>query len=75
MKRPEKGCGRDGAAGLPCPCQRISSTSPARRNPGKGWFGTRGGAFLRGTVIGHGVVPVEACLRILKMRATMEPSP
>ena len=36
------------------------------RNPGKGWFGTRGGAFLRGTVIGHGVVPVEACLRILK---------
>ena len=36
------------------------------RNPGKGWFGTRGGAFLRGTVIGHGVVPVEACLCILK---------
>ena len=36
------------------------------RNPGKGWFDTRGGAFLRGTVIGHGVVPVEACLRILK---------
>ena len=36
------------------------------RNPGKGWFGTRGGACLRGPVIGHGVVPVEACLRILK---------
>ena len=35
-------------------------------NPGREWFGTRGGAYLRGTVVGHGVVPVEAGLRILK---------
>ena len=35
-------------------------------DPGKGWFGTRGGAYLRGTIIGHGVVPVEAAIRILK---------
>lgn len=34
-------------------------------DPGTGWFGTRGGAYLRGTIIGHGVVPVEAALRIL----------
>lgn len=34
-------------------------------DPGKGWFGTRAGAYLRGTVIGHGVVPVEACIRSL----------
>lgn len=36
------------------------------RDPGQGWFQTRAGAYLRGTVVGHGVVPVEACLRILK---------
>ena len=35
-------------------------------DPGRGWFGTRGGAYLRGTVIGHGVVPVQTCIRILK---------
>jgi len=35
-------------------------------DPGRGGFGTRGGAYLRGTVIGHGVVPVQTCIRILK---------
>ena len=34
--------------------------------PGEGFFGTRGGNFLRGAIIGHGVVPVVQCLRILK---------
>jgi sugar phosphate isomerase/epimerase len=31
-------------------------------NPGKGWFKTRGGNFLRGSIIGHGEVPVRQCL-------------
>ena len=35
-------------------------------DPGKGWFGTRAANYLRGTIIGHGVVPVRQCLRILK---------
>ncbi len=30
-----------------------------------GFFGTRNGNFLRGTVVGHGVVPVDACMKIL----------
>ena len=30
------------------------------------FFGTRGGNYLRGTVVGHGVVPVDACMKILK---------
>jgi len=34
--------------------------------PGEGWFSTRGGNFLRGTIVGHGHVPVAACLRALK---------
>lgn len=35
-------------------------------DPGEGFFRSRGGAFLRGTVVGHGVVPLRRCLRALK---------
>lgn len=35
-------------------------------NPGKGFFPTRAGNLLRGTIVGHGVVPVKQCLSILK---------
>lgn len=35
-------------------------------NPGEGFFMSRGGNFLRGTVIGHGNVPVVQCFRALK---------
>ena len=34
--------------------------------PGQGWFSSRGGNALRGTIIGHGVVNVKKCLSILK---------
>lgn len=32
----------------------------------EGFFSTTGGNYLRGTVIGHGVVPVPKCINILK---------
>ena len=35
-------------------------------DPGEGFFSTRAGAFLRGTVAGHGVVPIKQCIRALK---------
>ncbi len=35
-------------------------------NPGKGFFKTRAGNYLKGTVVGHGNVPVLQCLSILK---------
>ena len=35
-------------------------------NPGKGWFKSRGGNYLRGAIIGHGDVPVVQCLNLLK---------
>lgn len=35
-------------------------------DPGEGAFQTRGGNYLRGTVIGHGNVPVKQCLHTLK---------
>lgn len=35
-------------------------------DPGKGFFKSRGGNYLKGTVIGHGNVPVVECLQALK---------
>ncbi len=35
-------------------------------NPGGEFFMTNSGNFVRGTVIGHGVVPVKKCIAILK---------
>ncbi len=35
-------------------------------NPGKGFFMSRGGNYLKGTIIGHGNVPVIQCLKIIK---------
>jgi sugar phosphate isomerase/epimerase len=34
-------------------------------DPGRGWFRTRAGNYLRGAIIGHGEVPVAQCLGIL----------
>ncbi len=35
-------------------------------DPGEGSFQSRAGNYLRGTIIGHGNVPVKQCLRTLK---------
>ena len=35
-------------------------------DPGEGAFQTRAGNYLRGTIVGHGNVPVKQCLHILK---------
>ena len=35
-------------------------------DPGDGFFRSRCGNFLRGTIIGHGNVPIQQCLSILK---------
>ncbi|MCL2189872.1 MAG: sugar phosphate isomerase/epimerase [Defluviitaleaceae bacterium] len=35
-------------------------------HPGDGFFPTRAGNHLRGAIVGHGEVPVQQCLRILK---------
>ena len=36
------------------------------QNPGRGWFRSRGGTFLRGAIIGHGEVPITQCISIMK---------
>lgn len=40
--------------------------SGSEPNPGSGFFQTRAGNYIRGTIIGHGAVPVKQCLQILK---------
>ena len=40
--------------------------SGSEPDPGRGFFGTRGGNYLRGAILGHGNVPVFQCLRILR---------
>lgn len=35
-------------------------------DPGKGWFRSRGQKYLRGTIVGHGMVPVKDCLDVIK---------
>ena len=40
--------------------------SATERMPSEGWFSTRGGNYLRGAIVGHGIVPVFACLKLIK---------
>ena len=35
-------------------------------NPGTGWFLTKQGNYLRGSIIGHGEVPLKECINIMK---------
>lgn len=35
-------------------------------DPGEGWFPSRGGNYLRGSIIGHGEVPLLQCLRVMR---------
>lgn len=35
-------------------------------NPGEGWFMSRGGNYLRGSIIGQGDVPVRQCVNTLR---------
>lgn len=39
---------------------------PGQYAPKQGWFKTRGGSKLRGAIIGHGVVNIASCLKLLK---------
>ena len=35
-------------------------------DPGKGWFRSRAGNYLRGAIIGHGEVPIPSCIGLMK---------
>lgn len=42
---------------------RKPGTEP---NPGTGWNTSRGGNYWRGSIIGHGNVPILQCIRVMK---------
>lgn len=35
-------------------------------SPGDGWIHTRGGSYIRGTIAGHGIVPIKQCVEAIK---------
>jgi len=35
-------------------------------NPGRGWFCSRSGKYLRATIVGQGDVPVQQCIKMLR---------
>lgn len=47
--------------------------SGSETHPGEGFFQSRGGNHLRGAISGHGNVPVEQCLRIMKQAGYQGP--
>lgn len=47
-------------------CKDFHYKSGVEMYPGNGWFTTRGGNYLRGAILGSGVVPVAQCLRVLR---------
>ena len=49
-----------------CHVKDFHVKPPDAVDPGTGWFRSRGGALLRGAIVGHGSVDVPACLRALK---------
>jgi sugar phosphate isomerase/epimerase len=38
----------------------------ASKEPGEGWFSTRGGNHLRGAIVGHGDLPMKDLLHVIK---------
>jgi sugar phosphate isomerase/epimerase len=47
-------------------CKDFLWKSGTEESPGDGWFGSRACNWLRGTVLGHGVVKVGQCLDYIK---------
>lgn len=63
---PAKAVGRIAAHAFHVHVKDFHVKAGIETNPGAGWFSTRAGNYLRGSIIGHGQVPVVQCLRVLK---------
>ena len=63
---PAAACGNVAALALHVHAKDFHVKSGSGRNPGRGWFQSRGGNYLRGAIIGHGNVPVRQCLDTLR---------
>lgn len=65
-KDPAKSCGKAAPYVFYVHAKDFIVKSGNEPNPGEGFFSSRAGNYLRGTIIGHGMVPVKQCLRVLK---------
>jgi len=64
-ERPERFVGRFANRIVHVHVKDYLHKSVLGENPGAGWYHTRGGDYLRGTIIGHGVVGFEDVFRQL----------
>ncbi len=62
---PAKAVGRTAPFAFHVHAKDFHTKPGSSPNPGKGWFRSRGGNYLRGAVLGHGDVPVGQCLSVL----------
>lgn len=65
-ERPDTAVGRLAPYAVHCHAKDFLYKSGEETDPGRGWFKTRGGNYLRGTIVGHGVVPVRQCISLMK---------
>lgn len=65
-EEPFAGVGRLAPYAFHVHCKDFHFKSGNSLVPDSGFFATRGGNYLRGAVIGHGVVPVLQCVKTLK---------
>lgn len=63
---PAVACGRVAPYALHVHAKDFFVRSGQGVDPGTGYFRSRAGNYLRGTIVGHGNVPVAQCLRILR---------
>ena len=50
---------------LHCHAKDFHVKPGTEAHPGRGWFESRAGNYLRGAIIGHGNVPLAQCLRVM----------
>lgn len=63
---PAVACGKAAPYAFYAHAKDFIVKSGKETDPGKGFFMSRAGNYLRGTIVGHGAVPVAQCLRVLK---------
>ena len=64
--RPDIAVGKVAPLAFHVHCKDMFVKNGSLPDPGKGWFRSRGGNYIRCTIIGHGDIPVQQCLTVLK---------
>ena len=65
-EEPEKAVGRLMPYAFHIHAKDFHFKSGQHSDPGEGWSQTRGGNYLRASIIGHGNVPIAQCLKVMK---------